>query len=232
MINPDAWMQELTEKLKRAFGRNLLFVGLQGSYRRGEAHESSDIDAVVVLDELSIDILAAYRELIRTMPEDEKACGFLCGRRELASWPKHELFQFERDTRAYFGSLHELLPELSRADLAESVKIGASGLYHACCHTAVFDPENIVALAGMFKSAGFLLQAVVYLRTGFYAETRNELLARLSGDEREILLASMNCVDSAEQLRADTDTAFALLLRWTSSLLVTDFSVPPKVPSL
>ena len=46
MINADKWMTELTEKLKIHFKNRLLFAGLQGSYRRQEAHENSDIDAV------------------------------------------------------------------------------------------------------------------------------------------------------------------------------------------
>jgi len=59
MISIDHWMTDLTAKLKEAFSDRLLFVGLQGSYRRGEANENSDIDAVVILDVLSMDALKA-----------------------------------------------------------------------------------------------------------------------------------------------------------------------------
>ena len=44
----------------------LLFVGLQGSYARGEATEASDIDVVVVLDELYFADLLKYRDMLDT----------------------------------------------------------------------------------------------------------------------------------------------------------------------
>ena len=52
-LSIEDWMKDLTEKLKRQFGQRLLFVGLQGSYQRGEATADSDIDVVVLLDTLS-----------------------------------------------------------------------------------------------------------------------------------------------------------------------------------
>ena len=140
MINADSWMVELTDKLKAYFKNRLLFVGLQGSHQREEAHQDSDIDAVVILDTLSIDDLIAYRKILLTMPENDKACGFIGGKQELMNWPKHELFQFEQDTRSYHGILDELLPNTEHKDVIDSVKISASGLYHSCCHAAVHFP--------------------------------------------------------------------------------------------
>ena len=49
MIDMTAWMQEFLQKLNEAFANRLWFVGLQGSYGRGEATDTSDIDVVVIL---------------------------------------------------------------------------------------------------------------------------------------------------------------------------------------
>ena len=54
------YMEHLVQLLRQQFGEQLLYVGLQGSCRRGEATENSDIDAVVVLEELSIPHLQQY----------------------------------------------------------------------------------------------------------------------------------------------------------------------------
>lgn len=116
-------------KLNGCFGSRLLYAGLQGSYRRNEADEASDFDVVVVLDGLTAADLKIYRSIVKTMPESQKACGFVCGREELQSWPKHELFQLERDTEGYFGSLGPLLPGFDESDVRACVKIAASGLY-------------------------------------------------------------------------------------------------------
>ena len=54
MIEITTWMNEFLSTINEAFGDRVWFVGLQGSYGRGEATETSDIDVVVILDELSI----------------------------------------------------------------------------------------------------------------------------------------------------------------------------------
>ena len=53
MIDITAWMKNFLQILNETFANRVWFVGLQGSYGRGEATETSDIDMVVILDELS-----------------------------------------------------------------------------------------------------------------------------------------------------------------------------------
>lgn len=145
-----------------------MFVGVQGSYRRGEQHNESDIDAVVILDTLFFDDLTEYKEVLLTMPENDKACGFISGKQELINWPKHELFQFKQDTRPFYRTLHELLPDIEDKDVADSIEISAPGIYHLCGHTAVHEPSNIDVIKSMYKGAFFILQALHYLRSGDY----------------------------------------------------------------
>ena len=73
MVEIEVWMNGFTEKLVNEFGARLLFLGLQGSYGRGEANEDSDIDVVTVLDRVELADLDAYRAAVREMPEGEKA---------------------------------------------------------------------------------------------------------------------------------------------------------------
>ena len=60
MIEINTWMNEFLSTINDAFGDRVWFVGLQGSYGRGEATETSDIDVVVILDELSITDIHKY----------------------------------------------------------------------------------------------------------------------------------------------------------------------------
>ena len=53
MINITAWTQNFLQRLNETFANRVWFVGLQGSYGRDEATETSDIDIVVIWDELS-----------------------------------------------------------------------------------------------------------------------------------------------------------------------------------
>ncbi len=57
MIDIKTWIAEFTNKVGQAFKSRVWFIGLQGSYGRSEATETSDIDVVVILDELRINDL-------------------------------------------------------------------------------------------------------------------------------------------------------------------------------
>ena len=52
MIDTTVWLKELLAALDETFDSRVWFVGLQGSYARGEATDSSDLDVVVILDRL------------------------------------------------------------------------------------------------------------------------------------------------------------------------------------
>ena len=79
MINIELWLDKFTEALSETFPDRIWFVGLQGSYARGEASETSDIDIVVILDELSASDIQSYNKLLDTLPDRELVCGFLSG---------------------------------------------------------------------------------------------------------------------------------------------------------
>ena len=86
MINISAWTEEFLRRATETFGNRIWFVGLQGSYGRGEATETSDIDVVLILDELSVTDISTYNEILDKMPNRELICGFLSGKSELINW--------------------------------------------------------------------------------------------------------------------------------------------------
>jgi Predicted nucleotidyltransferases len=220
MITITDWMPKVLGLLQNKFGARLACLGLQGSYRRGEANESSDIDLVALFDTIGLDDLDAYRDIVRTMPEGEKACGFICGLEEMHNWPRHEVFAFSMDTDDYYGKLAEFLPPITRADIEENVTIGASGLYHLLNHSYLYanpdEWENI--LAGTYKGAYFVMQVSWYLRTGEYHRSKRELLAHVNGIDKEILTASM---DFPVWLAANSPHhSFSLLLSWCRNILL------------
>ena len=213
MVSIDQWMERLTGGLKDTFGSRLLFVGLQGSYGRGEAGEDSDIDVVTVLDKLEVSDLDAYRALVRTMPEGEKACGFICGAEDLRRWPRYDLAQLGQDTVPVYGSFRELLPPRSREDLAEAARNGASMLYHALCHSYLYG-KGLDGLQQRCKEAFFVLRALHEWRTGEYVPTRRELTQRTAGAEREILRCAMGAEPSVSP-----EILMEHLLTWAKSVL-------------
>ena len=138
MIEIKSWIGDFAGRLAGEFGARLLFVGYQGSYAWGEATAESDIDVVTVLDELSAGDLERYKRLVGGMPEGGLACGFICGEGELRGWPRFDLLSVALDTKPVLGSLEGLLPEFTEGDRLEALRTGASGLYHAACHTHLY----------------------------------------------------------------------------------------------
>lgn len=214
MVDVIPWMEALIGRLRDAFGERLVFVGLQGSYRRGEATPDSDIDAVVILDELGLDDLSLYRGILARMPHSGLACGFVSGRAELEAWLPAELFQFYHDTRALYGSLDFLLPRFGEDDIALALRIGSCGLYHACCHSFLFG-DRAAALPALLKSAFFLLQAKIRLERGIYAGSRDALRPYAEDSDAAVLALCLRPGTPP----GDADACYELLLRWSGALI-------------
>ena len=64
MVEINTWMKNFLRTLENHFTQRVWFVGLQGSYGRGEATETSDIDIVVILDELNVDDIQTYNQML------------------------------------------------------------------------------------------------------------------------------------------------------------------------
>lgn len=214
-----AWTNEALKRLQIEFGKRLCFVGIQGSHARGEAHENSDIDLVVLLDDINANDLVRYRAIVKTMPHSELACGFIGSRQTLAAWPRHELFQFYHDTHALFGALPEI-NLFTKDDALEAARIGASGVYHATCHAYVFDDNTIDnILKELFKSTFFILQALQFARTGIYSRTKVDIASQLEGDDASIFKICSNWKENKPKNDTERHNLIDLLLRWSKNII-------------
>ena len=186
MIDITAWIDGFSKALNDTFTNRVWFVGLQGSYGRGEATDTSDIDVVVVLDELSASDIGEYNAMLDALPHRELICGFLSGKDELQSWEPSDLFQFYYDTTPIKGSLDELLAVIDETAVNRAIKIGACSIYHGCVHNMLHEKSEDI-LRGLYKSASFVMQAIAFKQTGKYFRFQKDLLGVVSADERKIV---------------------------------------------
>ena len=215
MIDMTEWMQGFLQTLDDTFGHRVWFVGLQGSYGRGEATETSDIDVVVILDALSAADIQSYSAMLDTMPNRELICGFLSGKDEILHWEPADLFQFYYDTTPIRGSLDELLTVIDEAAVSRAIKIGAGNIYHGCVHNMVHE-KNEDMVRGLYKSASFVVQAIAFKETGKYISRQNELLQVVSPQEREIVEAFLHLKNGgAVDFAAMSETLF----QWAKNLI-------------
>ena len=186
MIEITDWMNDFLQKLNNNFGDRVWFVGLQGSYGRGEATETSDIDTVVILDELSATDIEVYNVMLDTFPHRELICGFLSGKDEILNWEPSDLFQFYYDTTPIKGSLDEIFAVIDESAVNRAIKIGACNIFHGCVHNMLHEKSEDV-LRGLYKSASFVVQAIVFKQTGNYFKHQKELLSAALPEEQAVI---------------------------------------------
>ena len=186
MIVIENFVNIFLNALNDTFGDRVWFVGLQGSYARGEATATSDIDVVVILNELSVSDISNYNEMLDDMPHRELICGFLSGKEELLNWEPSDLFQFCNDTSPIKGSLDEVLALIDESAVNRVIKSGVCNIYHGCIHNMLHEKSEDI-LRGLYKSASFVVQAIVFLQTGNYMKHQEELLTVATQNEQAII---------------------------------------------
>ena len=215
MINIDAWMKSYLQILNETFGNRVWFVGLQGSYGRGEATETSDIDVVAILDELSAADIQSYHAMLDTLPHRELICGFLSGKEELMNWEPSDLFQFCHDTTPIKGSLDEVMAVIDESAVNRAIKIGACNIFHGCVHNMLYEKSEDI-LRGLYKSSSFVVQAIAFKQTGNYISHQKELLQVVSSDERVIIETFLNLKNGRT---VDFNLMSETLFAWSKKLI-------------
>ena len=216
MIDIAAWMPGFLRALCETFTNRVWFVGLQGSYGRGEATETSDIDIVVILDELSAMDIQTYHDMLDTMSHRELICGFLSGKKEIMNWEPSDLFQFCHDTTPIKGNLDEVMAVIDESAVNRAIKIGACNIFHGCVHNMLYEKSEDI-LRGLYKSASFVVQAIAFKQTGNYISRQKELLQVVSFNERVIVETFLNLKNGGTiDFNLMSETLFTWSKKWIS----------------
>lgn len=185
MKNIKEFTKKFTAEILRQFQDNVVAVGLQGSYGRGEADKNSDVDIVCILQKCSFKEIILYKEIIAEFSKEYKMCGFLSGKEELVSWSAGDLFQLYMDTDLLYGSLDFLKDKFNKQAVKELIKINSCNLYHGCVHNYLYDHQEDL-LREFFKMAVFVVKAKYYYHYQQYISKHQTLLELLpDGDDRQ-----------------------------------------------
>ena len=220
MLDIESYISRLIRSLQHQFGSRLLYVGLQGSYLRLEATDSSDIDIMVIMDELGVADLDRYRAVLQSLEHFDKSCGFNCSKTDLANWNPLEISHLLNGTKDYYGTLRSLVPEFTREDIRNFVKLSLNNLYHEICHRYIHGEmdKNIARLPGTYKGVFYILQNLYFLRHGVYIGTKAELLLLLDGKDHAVLARS---VELSKGMPYDFSESFEHLFTWCQETLQT-----------
>lgn len=212
------WIENFKTEILNNFENRIEFIGIQGSYARGEANENSDIDVVVIFDELTIDDLKRYDKIISSMPHRDKICGFVSGKDEIINWEKSDLFQFYNDTIAVYKELDFLAPLIKKENVKQAVLIGTCNIYHACCHNIIHEKDDEI-LKALYKQATFVLQAKYFFETDNYIAKKSELIDKLSDTDKQILRLSLDIKSKGNLSNDDFESYSNELFVWSGKLM-------------
>ncbi len=214
MIAIENFMNIFLNVLNDTFRERVWFVGLQGSYGRDEATETSDIDVVVIIDELSAMDIQTYNAMLDTLPHRELICGFLSGKSEILNWEPSDLFQFCNDTTPITGSLDEVLAVVDESAVNRAIKTGVCNIFHGCIHNMLYEKSEDV-LRGLYKSASFVVQAIAFKQTETYIRHQKDLLQVVASDERAITETFMNLKNGGTvEFDSMSETLFTWSKKW------------------
>ena len=202
------FMESFKDNLLSLFNDNLLFLGIQGSYGRCEAKETSDIDPVIILQQCGKDEILKYRGYIDTLPEKDILCGFVSSIDELRAWESADRAQLILDTKPVYRDLAELCPPITGDDIRRAVQQGACAIYHASSHN-ILHARDWSILPELYKSSRFTIRMKHYLLTGVYVSAFRELTAVVDEEEKAIL----------EVQEPDTENDAFMLLEWASKTI-------------
>ena len=213
MFDLNKYLADLILSCQSAFGERLLYMGLQGSYLRGEAHENSDIDVMVILDRFSVRDMDTYRGILKEIGSYEKSCGFICGKDEMKRWNPLEVCQLRHTTKDLVGVLSDYLPPATREDEINYVNLSLGNLYHELCHRYIHEDreKNAAKLRSTCKGVFFLIQNMHFLESSHFILTKTGLKEAVSSEDRRVL--------ELEELPDvyDFDQAFSSLFAWCQS---------------
>ncbi|MBR3356981.1 MAG: nucleotidyltransferase domain-containing protein [Solobacterium sp.] len=216
MFDLDKYLADLIMSCRSAFGERLLYMGLQGSWLRGEAHENSDIDIMVILDRFSVRDMDTYRGILKRIGFYEKSCGFICGKDEMKRWSPLEVCQLRQTTKDLVGVLTDYLPPVTREDEINYVKLSLGNLYHELCHRYIHADrdKNTAKFRMTCKSVFYLIQNLHFLESGYFILSRKDLKEAVTEEDRMILeLTDLpDCYDF--------DQAFTSLFSWCQRVFV------------
>ena len=174
--------------IKKAYGKNLVFIVHHGSWATGEAKPDSDIDNLVMLEKITKRELAKLRDILNRK-EFEKFTVLLFSRLDLDNFIPFSRQQFHYGAKLLYGKCP--LPEPTREEMLIELKKIADevGFWSKYLYTHQKQAENIVRkMYWRFKEAIIGLKVYVHWKTGEFPVTRKRLKELLNdAKDKEIV---------------------------------------------
>ena len=102
------------------------------------------------------------------------------------------------------------MPLLDADAVDRAIKIGECNVYHGCVHNMLHEKSEDI-LRGLYKSASFTVQAIVFRQTGKYVSQLADLLEIASPDEGAVIETFIS-IKNGEEIKLDEMSG--ILFNW------------------
>ncbi len=220
----DEWLDGFLARLKNTFGDRLVFVGLHGSWARGEGKAESDIDITTVLDHVGPKDLRAFRNIVVSMPNAKNlGSGGLYSIVEIQTGPRFEGAHLFYEYKVLHGTLEDIIKKPTPIDLLEDVRFKASSNLFVARNYLIYphDPSKVVRrLHYPFKCCFFGLQSWILLCEGRFIALKDDLIDALTdADDREVVRVARDWRESEKDREKMPLYYIELLERWSRKML-------------
>lgn len=221
----DQWLTDFLKRLRKSFRERLIFVGHHGSWARGEAGITSDIDSIVIIDHIDTQDLTAFRDIIDAMPDAKHlASGGLFSISEIKTWPRFELIQLFYGCKTLHGTLNGIVEKPKSIDFKEDIRVKASSNLRQARHYLLYPHDwskSVHKLYYPFKSCFYALQSWILLLDGKFIARKDKLLDSLSNsDDREVIQVVKDWKQLEQDLKKRPLYYIELLERWSRNMLL------------
>ena len=108
-----------------------------------------------------------------------------------------------------------MLTKIDNAAVERAIKIGTCNIYYGCVHNMLHEKSDDI-VCGLYKSASFIIQAIVFKDTGKYIKHQKDLLEVVNNEEKEILNDFIALKNGAA---VEFDTMSEHLFNWVRKLI-------------
>lgn len=123
------------------------------------------------------------------------------------------------DTKAIYKSLENIVPQITQDDVKHALKSESTSLYHALCHSYLYNKDRKSSLEILAKQIFFILQCKYFLKNKEYIPTKNELLKNLHESDKKIFEICINRHNINNFEETQLKESYNSLISWCSQLI-------------
>lgn len=213
-------LKRFVDVMKKTYGKTLVFIIHHGSWAIGEADSDSDIDTLIMLEEVTKRELVKLRNILNKK-EFEKFTVLLFSRLDLDNFVPFARHQFHYGAKVLYGKCS--LPKPTKEEMTIEIKKIANtvGYWSKFLFAHQRQAENIARkIYWRFREAIIALKVYIHWKTGEFPVTKKRLKELLNDPlDKEIVEIVENWEKNKDEYEKNPDPLLIKGLNFSQRIL-------------